>query len=244
MEAAFVLIAAKSGRRPSEHHLAVAGHADAPGLGFEADDHIVWSDDAGSLIVGAWQRRSDGESGSRYHVDKRGLALSVGQMRWRGRRWPAEGKWAAQLAKAVQSTPLAEVAEQLDGLFAALVTAPDGRTTVLGDPWGYRCIYYGESSDAFVVSSRASLTALALAGSGTPRRDLRSACWLAYVGYLVGDRTGFEGVRVLGAGARIEIRPDIGHAVETSGAPWSPDERTRALTRAALVEIVRADIAE
>lgn len=243
MEAAFVLIAAKPGCRPSEHHLALVAADDPPGLGFDAKDHLLWSDDAGSLIIGAWQRES-ADLSRRYHVGEGRLALTVGTVRWRGERWADEGQWAGQLAVAVRTAPLAPLAEQLDGVFAALTAFPDGRATVVHDPFGYRCLYYGETSDVFVVSSRAPLTAAALTSAGSAPRDAWAIGWLAYTGYIVGDGTGYGGVRVLGAGSRVEVRPGAAPVVETGPAPWAPSERVRALDSDALVELVRADIAE
>ena len=151
MDAAFLLIAAKPGRRPSLQQLALSARPDPPQLAFRADHHVGWADDTGGVVVGAWERRGDAAAGSRIHVDERGLALAVGTVRRQGEPWRAEGQWAEGLATAARASSLAELASELRGVYTIVVASPGGRATVLGDPLGHRCTYVGETDDAIVV---------------------------------------------------------------------------------------------
>jgi hypothetical protein len=133
--------------------------------------------------------------------------------------------------------------EQLRGIFAFVRLSASGEVEITSDPLGFRCLYFGESADEVVVSSRAQLVAKVLAGSTRPPTpDALAMCWLAYTTYRVGDTTGFEGVRVVPSGAVVEIQPHRGMRI-TRSAPWTPDPRSRELSTDDLVELVRADVA-
>jgi hypothetical protein len=244
VDAAFLLMAAHPGQRPSPRQLALAARADAADLGFRADHHVYWSSADGGIVVGAWERRGDAAAGSRVHVDGSGVALVVGTLRRRGRPWQGEGGWAEELAAAARSKPLGVLASDLEGVFTVVMAAPDGTATVLGDPLGHRCTYIAETDDVVIVSSRAALAAAAATSAGTPRLDVWSACWPAFAGFFVGDRTGFEGVRLLGPGRRVELRPGAVPVIVDGAIAWSSAEVPRGLPTDDVVEQVRAELAD
>ena len=51
-------------------------------------------------------------------------------------------------------------------------------------------------------------------------RDQRFAAWLAFCGYPIGNRTGYEDVRCVPFGASVRIDPDHGARFSFTDAPW------------------------
>jgi hypothetical protein len=244
VDAAFLLVAGKHPGAAGERHYRVVGSVEPPHLGFRAGSHLSWRSRTGDVVCGAWQAAPPSPDGSAWHVDDDQLVVVTGSVRWRNRPWLPEDQWAAQLAASTQGVPLFDVAEHLRGVFVVVRIDGGGEVSVLPDPLGLRCVYYGENDDVVVVSSRAALVARVLAGAdGTPARDVRSTCWLAFTTYRIGTPTGFEGVRILppGATATIDARGVL--AVDVC-APWMPDDRFRDRGRDELIELARDEIAD
>ena len=133
------------------------------------------------------------------------------------------------------------MAEGAHGIHALVDLRSDGTGSIVADPLGLRCIYYGENAEAFVVSSRAALVAEALGTAA--QRDARGAAWLPYATYRIGDSTGFPGVHVLPAGAVVSF--DRGHEHVVIGEPgWLPGEAMQNAEPEELFRVVRDDIAD
>jgi hypothetical protein len=243
VQAAFLLIAAKPGRSLPPPASDLVRRRTPIGLPFEARAHLAWQDGAGGLALGCWHSAAPSlDVTPPWHVDDHGVAMCAGLVWWRGRPWIPGGDWARDLAARQRSGSLTDRLDDLRGVFAAVALGIDGSGIVLNDALGFRCLYYGETDDLVAVSSRAALTALALAPENTrPVRDAVSVGWLAYSGYTVGSGTGFEGVRVLPAGTHIELRPGEEPRTRTR-APWAPPAAWRDLQRDELVGEARADI--
>ena len=79
-----------------------------------------------------------------------------------------------------------------------------------------------------------------LAGGQPPARDPVGVCWHAFASYLVGDATGYVGVRVVPAGAFVKLQSGGGARV-VRRAPWMPEV---ACTLDDVVEQASEDIAE
>lgn len=243
MDSAFLLIAARQARGLRPGWLELVEEAWIDGLGFEPADHVQWRDDSGTVAFGAWQGPTPQPDATVWHVDDDQLVMAVGHGWWRDQGGPpSTSRWASQLAHASRRVGLSKMVEQLRGIFAIVRLSASGEVAITSDPLGFRCLYFGESADVVVVSSRAPLVARALAGKRRPIRDSLAMCWLAYTTYRVGDTTGFAGVRVVPSGAFVEIQPHRGMRI-TRSAPWIPDPRSRDLSTEDIVELVRADIA-
>jgi hypothetical protein len=245
VDAAFLVVAAKRPGGVPQRSAAVVEAPRISGLGFDPAAHVSWRDSSGAIAFGAWQPSPASPATTSWQVDSDQVVVATGHPRWRDQRWLPPGQWAAQLASATRRAPLREVAERLRGVFAIAWLSVGGEVAVVTDPLGLRCIYYGENHDVVAVSSKAALVAQALVGEGQqPPRDAISACWLAFSTYRIGDATGYEGVRVVGPGATIEIRRAPPGVFTDRGVPWTPDEKLQGRSRDELVELAREDIAE
>jgi hypothetical protein len=239
--AAFVVIIAKAGREPTDAARLLVAQAGLPGETFVAGRHVAWSDDSGRVLVGAWQCASEGAC--RWSVTDAGIALSTGDLRWRGRPWAPEHAWAVQLRAASRQSSLDEVAADLVGSFTALVLGRDGTGHIVNDQLGQRLLFMAESRDVVAVASTARLAALGVSRSREPTRDLLGAARLAFSRVAYDERTGFTGVRALPPGHGVEIGVD---AVRLSGhdAPWTPTDDERGLGPEELLQRIHTDLAD
>jgi asparagine synthase (glutamine-hydrolysing) len=80
--------------------------------------------------------------------------------------------------------------------FAAAVSTPSGGTSVATDYLGFRHVFHGERDGTAIVSTSSQACALAL-GSGL---DLEAVAVQSSLGWQVGQRTLFDGVRKLAPG--------------------------------------------
>jgi hypothetical protein len=245
VDAAFLVVAGKRPDGVAPPYRAVVEAPRIAGIGFEPTAHISWRDNSGAIWFGAWQPSSASPGSTSWQVDSDQVVVATGHLRWRNQPWLPPDQWAAQLASATRRARLPEVAERLRGVFAIAWLSVGGDVAVVTDPLGLRCIYYGENDEVVAVSSKAALVAQALVGEGQqPPRDAVNACWLAFSTYRIADATGFEGVRVVGPGAAIEIRRAPPGVVTDRGAPWTPDEKLQGLSNDEFIELAREDIAE
>lgn len=248
MKAAFLLLAAKPGRRLSKEQLDLTRQKKVSGLLFDPNDHLFWLSDDATVAFAGWQERNAlPGNGSRWHLDENGLTMCCGHLRRRGTAWSPESEWAKELAAALRREPLTRVVADLEGVFTVAAIGRDGEAAVGTDALGLRFVYYGEANDLVAVSSRAALTAEALAPpGGRPARDPIGVGWLAHSRYIVGDRTGFEGVRVLPPASTLKVRSGATPSLtfERRPQPWELSNELRELSRDDLIDSVRADIAE
>jgi hypothetical protein len=243
MDAAFLVVAGKHPDAVADRHRNLVGSPDVCHLGFRPAGHVSWHDRSGAIAFGAWQPSPALPGTTAWHIDAQQVVMTTGQVRWRNQTWLPEGQWAGQLASATRGASLRDVADRLHGVFAVVQLTAAGQVTLVTDPLGLRCVYYGENDKVVAISSKAAIVAEALAEGHPPVRDVFSTCWLAFSTYRVGTATGFEGVTVLPPGAAIEISPHSALSVY-SVTPWIPDQTLQERDRDDLVELVRNDIAE
>lgn len=216
----FVVIVAKPGRRlppevsePSER---------PPHLRFEPTSEVTWSNPTGTVVVRSWERPRP-PFGIQSHVthEGRGITAFTGHLWPRRGGWTGDGTWAEQLARRCRTTTVADLAEELAGVYSMFTFDDDGRGWLLSDPLGLAAIYTGETADVSVYASRADAAAWAIGPHLKPERDPVGVCWLPYVGYMMGDRTGFTAVRTLPQGGFVDVRPGEGSRVRSwSTTPW------------------------
>jgi hypothetical protein len=243
VHAAFLAVVALPGARLSETALELVRDASPTGLAFVPRAHVEWTDEAGTIAVGAWQERSS-SGGTRWHRDAGSFTSAVGELRFRRRPWPSEASWSSELAAAVRRVPLADVAEGLAGTFAAINVRADGSGSIVADPAGFRNVYYGASEQEFVASTRAELVATVLAlGTQPPRDDVRVA-WAAFNSYAIGHRSGFAAVRLLPAAKIIEFRSGLEPMVRPARSGWIPTPSDRAQGLEHHIGVVREELAE
>jgi hypothetical protein len=244
VDAAFLVVAGKRPGAVRDHHRHAVDSAEPAHLGFRPGAHVSWRHRSGELAFGAWQLSPVDDGELAWHIDTDQVVMSAGEVRWRGRTCQPEGDWARQLARATQRAPLIDIVERLHGVFALVQIGAGGRVAAVTDPLGLRCLYYGETSDIVAISSKAAMVAGALVDSGEQSaRDALSAAWLAFTTYRVGTATGYAGVRVLPAGAALEVAP-LSAATVVHRTPWLAEEDLRGVDRDELVDQVRDDIAD
>lgn len=181
MDSAFLLVATRHADDVSAGALELVEEPRIDGLGFEPADHVQWRADSGTMALGAWQGTTWPWSEAAWHVEDDQAVMVTGHAWWQGEtRAQSRSGWAVDVADSARTEPLAETAERLRGIFAIVRCSASGDVAAASDPLGFRCLYYGESADVAVVSSRAELAAKALAGTGTPAQDALGACWLPY----------------------------------------------------------------
>jgi hypothetical protein len=216
MDAAFIALTARRGRRLSAEQRALVQRPTAPPLPFEPTDHLGWQNPDSSVLFGAWQRAHPYLGGGRRWIaDDRGIAMCVGTMWPETGPWPTEAEWAERARRGD---------EHLSGIYAAITVAPDGATSAWTDPLGFRFLYYGERDGVGAVSTDARLVAWALAPAGTtPQRDVFGACCLAQRRQHIGPLTGYTGVATALVGEQVRLTPD-GLRVDQRAHPWIPDD--------------------
>ena len=114
------------------------------------------------------------------------------------------------------------VEDRLAGHYAKVKLDQSGHGTVQQDPYGLHPLYIGRVRDVTLVANRPQLVAFEierLTGKSAAR-DHRFAAWLAFCGYPIGDRTGYEDVRCVPFGASVRIDPDHGASFSFTDAPW------------------------
>jgi hypothetical protein len=203
----FTVVASGDGRPLDPASLEAFAKAAAAEVLFPPDDSVTWTNDTRTVWFAGWQPpgRDDPETG--WHLDGDKLTAVAGRVWPRRHGWQDTAPVPAQLACWLRTEPLVTSADELAGVFMVASLARQGSSTLAADPLGLGLLYWGRSNDVVVVSTRASIAAavLAEATGSTPRRDPFGAGWLAYAGYPVGDRTGYEGITVVPAGAVVDI---------------------------------------
>ena len=206
MDAAVLLIIRK-GTGPGQ---AIAAHSQptADHLGFEATDEVTWVAAAGQTTLQVWSGSLPDQGHGQAHTcsDQHATVL-VGDLLPPADA-PHRERWAAWVAERAASHSARDIQDLVRGVFAAVHLDRSGHGWVIADPLGFRLLYISENRDQVVVSSRAALVARAMAPpGGHPRRDAIGAAWLAFTSYRIGDRTGFEAVRVVGPSTRLKLEP-------------------------------------
>ena len=114
------------------------------------------------------------------------------------------------------------VEDRLAGHYARVQLDASGRGTVRQDPYGLHPLYIARVSGVTLVANRPHLVAGELERlTGTrAARDHRCAAWLAFCGYPIGDRTGYEDISCVPFGATVRIDPDHGARFSFKDAPW------------------------
>lgn len=241
MDAAFLLRVRRSGGH------AVNGQARTPiddAFGFAPHKLGQWQAPNGAFELNVWVSERT-ELSSAFSASPDGVSFVVGDVRLKGHLWAAPGRWSEQLGKAAADYDPVELQRDLRGVFAAGYLSARGEGWIVPDMLGLRCIYYGESSSEFVFSSRAELVAQAIALDGqAPPRDLEAVCRLAFTSYWLGERTGFEGVKVAPPGVVLRLRLGSPSFERSTDILKLADNATRNMPVDEVVEQVIEDVTE
>jgi hypothetical protein len=134
--------------------------------------------------------------------------------------------------------------ESLRGVFSAVSIGSAGGGCIVSDPLGIGVVYAAETPDFTAFSNRAPVAARVITQPDhDPARDPIGVGWLMHCGYIIGDATGFEGVRAIPAGGWVELHQARGASIrEGSDAPWRFGEADRAADVDQLVEQLQEDI--
>jgi hypothetical protein len=222
----FVVTASKPGKPIPPHVLGLLRQADTPDLCFAPDDHVSWTDEAQRVAFAGWQKvTAIGDVGSYWHTTNGGLVAFAGRTWPKGGMWRPGDSWASQLAAHWRTHPMVDERQGLDGVYAAVSIAKSGVGKIVTDPLSVAMIYRAETDDLVAYATSARLAARITAPHGQdPERDSMGVAWLPFLGWLVGDRTGYASTRVLPMGAYVEIAPAYGSRIRFSNAtPWAGD---------------------
>ena len=126
---------------------------------------------------------------------------------------------------AIAGSPI-DVHGRLVGQFAEIDIDRNGHGVVRQDPYGLHPLYVGNACGFTLIANRPHLVATGLEHlTGEPaRRDRRFAAWLAFSGYPIGDRTGYESVRCVPFGTTVHIESNSGVEFRSAPPPWLVSE--------------------
>jgi hypothetical protein len=243
----FAVVASRSGRPLDPSKLEEFDTRAAGQLPFPTDQHLTWTNDSGTVWFTGWQApgRGGAHLEARWHLDGDGVTAFAGRV------WPRRDGWrgtlpvALQLAHHLRRQPLVSHSDELAGVYAVASLSSGGTSSIATDPVSTALMYVARTTDVVILSTRASVAAAILAAvtGAAPRRDLWGVGWLAYAGFPMGLRTGFEGVSLVPDGSLVEI--DRTGAVElqrSTRAPWRCHVAELAADPHAALETVRAEM--
>jgi hypothetical protein len=240
----FVVVVRKPERQIPPHVFALLKQRDTADLCFAPDEHLFWCDEHESVAFGGWQVAADiANFGSHWHVDKQGVTAFSGRLWPVGRMWNGTESWAQQLAAYWATNPIVDSRQALGGIYAGVSIGKAGIGTIVTDPLTIGVLYRAETNDFIAYSTAVRLAARATTPQGRePERDPLGVAWLPLLGWLIGDRTGFVGTRVLPAGSHVDISPAYGSRLRYSNpTPWAPAAELPSDDNE-LIELVRADL--
>ena len=213
----FVILASKSGRQVDPSILDRVKHPDLPELFFVPESHVFWSNTNDSIAYCGWQAAAAiGDRGSHWHQGPHGLTAFSGTPYPKPCGWTPEGTWAEQLDRHWSERGVLASDEAFGGIYTGVHLRTEGPSYVITDPFGVGLLYVAETADVVVVANRSSLAARAITtGHERPARDVSTMRWLPLHGYVVGDGTGFAGVRALPLDAYVEFDGDCGPTIRT-----------------------------
>lgn len=207
----WVIVAGLGGAIAPPEIVRRVGGADHDALPFLPDEHLSWSNDAGTIHLAAWQAFGEiAGLGSRWHdVDGR-LALCSGFFWPRRTGWSGPGSIGQQFHRWLERNDPVADDELLHGLWTAVQLDRRGGGRAMADPFTALGIFTASTANAFVASNRAALVAAAVTPEGeSPARDAFTVGQTVYSaqGAPVLEGTGFSGVMPIPQGSWIEFAP-------------------------------------
>ncbi|HET9662110.1 MAG TPA: glycosyltransferase, partial [Thermomicrobiales bacterium] len=212
----FVVIASKTDQPVDPLLLARIDDPDPAELHFVPEEYRSWSNASGTVHYFGWQAFTDLHGiGSHWHVDEEGLTAFSGHVwpRYSGWEWDS-APWATQLAEFFAHADIPESSEDLYGIYTAAQLPADGKGYVVSDRFSLGILYLAETSDALIVSTRASLAARAVTPPGVlPGRDVFGVGWLPATTQTRTLDTGFVDVKAIPAQGHVLLDPMNGSRV-------------------------------
>ena len=136
--------------------------------------------------------------------------------------WPGNAiRRNQQGLKVVAGWPV-RVDGRMAGHFSEIDLDSAGYGAIRQDPCGLHPLYIGSARGITLIANRPHLVAAVLERltGERPRRDRRFAAWLAFSGYPIGDRTGYEQVRCVPFGASVHVRRGYRVSLPSVRPPW------------------------
>jgi hypothetical protein len=222
----FVVVAGKGGRKIPRQVLETLRREDLPELVFEPESHAFWLSGNRDVAFGGWQAAPSAFGrGDHWSIRPSGLTAFAGYLWPTAGGWTTARSWTEQLADWCKRRDLAKSTDGLNGIYAVVSVSTEGSGLVVSDPLGLCVLYIGETSEVAVISNRASLAAKLISSRNKePERDPIGTGWLTYFGSIVGDTTGFTGVRTVPQGSSATIDQDRGLRVRArnGSSPTAP----------------------
>ena len=136
--------------------------------------------------------------------------------------WPGNAlRRNQQGLKVVAGWPV-RVDGRMAGHFSEIDLDSAGYGAIRQDPCGLHPLYIGSARGITLIANRPHLVAAVLERltGERPRRDRRFAAWLAFSGYPIGDRTGYEQMRCVPFGASVHVRRGYRVSLPSVRPPW------------------------
>lgn len=239
----FVVVAGRGGRPVPAGVLATLRSDDPGSLAYEPESAHHWVAPNGAVAAAAWQLGAVMlDVRSRWAAGPGGVTTFVGHLWPVGGAWSGDAPWADQLASHLAGAGPTPDPERFEGFYALAHLDGRGHGFVHSDPLGMRILYHGQNADISVVSSRAEVVAMLLAGRQPPARDVEAASCLAFTSYLLAERTGFADVRALPVGTVVVIDAEGARTRVLDATPWLHGGRRPTIDLREAVPAVSAQI--
>ncbi len=215
---AYLMLAGQNGDPVDPELIQRFDQDDLPEIPFLPDDRIVWRNHDASIVFFGWQAFTEVAGiGSHWVVDERGLTAFSGHCWPRDTGWKhgANRSWASQLRAYLGDSPdLPALRETLFGHFTIVSLATMGQGWVMPDWTNVDQLFVADTQSGTAVSNRAGLCARAVPlGEAPPSRSLAAAGWVAGLGWVIDQESGYWDVERPRAGSLVVIEPQRGARV-------------------------------
>jgi hypothetical protein len=238
---AWLCVVAKPGRTVPEPVAQLARDSGSRSLPFSATRHLL-QEDPGRRVLAAWAEVPAGRSPP-WTTDSDRTTVLCGRWRRSGQRWSRPDDAAAAFERSVVTDGLDALLDHSVGGFTAVTLELDG-ATVCADQMGVGFVYVTETADVVAFASQAGLAARVRRPGGRPSKDVLAACSPVFAPYAIGERTGFEAVRLAREGVIATSRDRHIVLSPTCRPPWLTRRDERDEEPARLVERITDLIAD
>ena len=226
---AYAVLTGANGAPVDEEQISRLDRDKLPEIPFQPDSRIVWRNRDGSVVFFGWQAFAEVAGiGAHWAIDESGLTAFSGHCWPRDTGWKhGSGRsWAAQLRVHLgDALDLPAIRERFFGHFTIVSLAAAGNSWVMPDWTSVDQLYVAETERGIAVSNRAGLCARAGSpGDATPPRSLAAAGWVAGLGWVLDQESGYWDVERPRAGIWSPSNPNAAlgwssHALPP-GAVW------------------------
>src|SRR5262249_19597856 len=134
----YAIAVAKQGRSLPRSVLDVLSEQCPPEVTFQANEHLLWTDDEHRVAIGGWQAGTETFGlGSHWTVTSEGLHAFSGLPWPRHGEWRQDAPWSEQIGQRVVRGPIEASLEAFSGIYTMLALGRDGTGWVASDPLAF-----------------------------------------------------------------------------------------------------------